>query len=559
MTVENSKRRLLLWSGLVGCLVVSFQKIIQGSMQTTERFSVIYQSFHERFGDPPVLASSSVSFPSGDHFLGKSSPSFNDTTVTAFSRIRTAYPRVATWIVEKDFINDGKHPPSATISVALKPSLPFMRNESLAPNLIEGTTQNKTRLLPTKSYLKFEREWFEECTSILNAEKDSSLYRIRPTCNDFHELPFVDSHLEQARNFLFDEISLLSMEGSWRSVWNVTRYPPTSIAKGKVGPSIVVLKALQLHREFDDESFSMHGMDAIIMERLTASPYVVDSYGFCGQSVMTSIAASSGRSLIKDSKLKWLTRLKLARDLARGMADLHALSSLNYNNRSKTPISQYPLLLPFAHHDVNIANTLGTPDGRIQWNDFNLGLIVRHKRDTATGSYQSCPVPIRYEGELWRSPEEIQNLTGYLNETQNAMQASDVYSLGNVLFQVLSKHQPWSHLEKERDNDDNNVEQSNVTNKTLAAVRLATGQNFTQDEKKDSLMTIAHAKLRGELPYMPGRFLSRPEAKLLWDQIQQCYQRDPADRPSAFDVAIALGQAYDTFQEKAQQNRQQQS
>ncbi|KAG7354445.1 protein kinase domain containing protein [Nitzschia inconspicua] len=553
MTVENSKRRLLLWSGLVGCLVVSFQKIIQGSIQTTERFSSIYHSFHERLGDPTAQvassSSSSVSFPAGDHFLGKSSPSFNETTVTAFSRIRTVYPRFVTWIVETNSLTDGKLPPSATISVVLQPSLPFMGNESLASNLIEGTAQNKTLLQPTNSYLEFEREWFEECTSILNAEKDSSLYRIRPTCNDFHELPFVDSHLEQERNFLFDEVSLLSMEGSWRSVWNVTRHPPTSIAEGRVGPSIVVLKALQLHREFDDESFSMHGMDAIIMERLTASPYVVDSYGFCGQSVMTSIAASSGRSLIKDSKLKWLTRLKLARDLARGMADLHALSPLNYNNRTKTPIPQYPLLLPFAHHDVNIANTLGTPDGRIQWNDFNLGLIARHKKDTATGSYQSCPVPIRYEGELWRSPEEIQNLTGYLNETQNAMQASDVYSLGNVLFQVLSKHQPWSHLEKERDNDDNQ-EQSNVTNETLPAVRLATGQNFTQDEKKDSLTTIAHAKLRGQLPYMPGRFLSRPEAKLLWDQIQQCYQRDPADRPSALDVAIALGQAYDTFQKR---------
>ena len=63
------------------------------------------------------------------------------------------------------------------------------------------------------------------------------------------------------------------------------------------------------------------------MEALLAFDYIVDSFGFCGQSVITEAATGSGRSLIKNIALSSIDRLRIARDLARGLADLHALEA----------------------------------------------------------------------------------------------------------------------------------------------------------------------------------------------------------------------------------------
>jgi hypothetical protein len=528
-------KRALVWGGLVGCLVVSFQNIVFDSVRTTEQFSTVYRSFHERFVDP------TASSPAVENLL--LSKQFNETTL---ARVAPAvYPRLLDTLTTNGV--DSDHQYSSIKSAVVQPTAQMLpRDREKASILVEGTATSYKESTAEKTHRNFEREWFEECTSIL----DQEIYRIRPSCNNFHELPIADSSTHEQELYsrsTLEDVSLLSMEGSWRSVWNVTRYPITTANESfeTSPPRTLVLKLLQLDREFDKESFSMHDMDAIIMDVLTASPYIVDSYGFCGQSVMTSVAASSGRALVKDSNLKWLTRLQLARDLSRGMADLHALSPLKYETLTINHTRESPL--PFAHHDVNIANTIATPDGHIQWNDFNLGLVARHKKTKSIPFYKSCPVPIRYEGALWRSPEEIQNKTGYLNTTLNAMQAADVYSLGNVLFQVLSKHQPWSHLEKERSDK---VFKANSTQSIN--VSLATGQNFTQEEKDDSISTIAQAKMQGQLPYIPERYLSRPEAKVLWDQVQQCYQKIPADRPSALDVALVLGKAYDKYYTKSQ-------
>merc|ERR1712161_62166 len=158
---------------------------------------------------------------------------------------------------------------------------------------------------------------------------------------------------------------------------------------------------------------------------------------------------------------------------------------------------QIPLL--FAHHDINFANVIAIYPGQIQWNDFNLGII---------------------------------NQTGYLSLHEgNTPQAADVYSLGNVLFQVLTRHQPWTHLE--------------INNET----KIVT-QGVTKSEKEYSLSIVAKAKLDGRLPNLPERYISRSEAKILWQAIQNCFQHNPKDRPLALDVANYLGNAYNVYNRK---------
>ena len=48
-----------------------------------------------------------------------------------------------------------------------------------------------------------------------------------------------------------------------------------------------VLKVLHIQHEFDHELFEMVRTDALVMERLSSSPRIVDIYGHCGTSVAT--------------------------------------------------------------------------------------------------------------------------------------------------------------------------------------------------------------------------------------------------------------------------------
>ena len=390
-----------------------------------------------------------------------------------------------------------------------------------------------------KVYRKFEREWYEDCDPVTKAseykERNSqSAFQVRSTCNIFHEMNLVEAYGSQSTR---DHIELLG-EGSWRSVWKLVidhSRSQAAIMGNKTSQQTpepeLVLKLLLNHQKYDENSFSIHQVDAFVMEALSSSDYIVDSFGFCGQSVITEAATSSGRSLMKKKSLSSVDRLRIARDLARGLADLHALFANHWNDHETE--STRPLV--FAHHDVNPANLISVGDDQIQWNDFNLGLLNRQYAAKKNDKTTECPVPVRYEQLLWRSPEECQNHSGTLfldtsgTGRNTAAQAADVYSLGNILFYVLARHQPWSHLEEEQPGGN--------------STRLSTGSS--SQNKRDSLLAISSAKIQGKLPNLPERYRKRPAAKLLWEAVQMCYTHDPKLRPTAMEVAEFLGNAYE--------------
>eukprot|EP00980_Cylindrotheca_fusiformis_P015404 scaffold4335_cov119-Cylindrotheca_fusiformis.AAC.7 len=326
----------------------------------------------------------------------------------------------------------------------------------------------------------FEKDWFEKCEPSLDLP-------IRPTCNSIHELDFRHDFIP----------NVLSMDGSWRSVLRVNNDPTT------------ILKVLHLHRVFDEESFQKHEMDNGVMEQLTASPYIVSSHGFCGQSVVTPLAKSSGKTLIKNKTLRKIERLRLARDLARGLAELHAMQRIDFDQ--PLPLNNESMPLYFAHHDINIANTISVDPKSIVWNDFNLGIVSKHYPTKSPSSkQQQCEVPIRYKGDLWRSPEEILNATnGCLPE----MQSSDVYSFGNILYHIMVRHQPWTHLE---------------------------------DPPEPELTHVADQKLQGYLPNLPPSYESKyVQLKVIQKAYEACFRLDPAQRPSALHLAQAFQIAHD--------------
>mmetsp|Transcript_19736 Transcript_19736/g.28529 ORF Transcript_19736/g.28529 Transcript_19736/m.28529 type:complete len:329 (+) Transcript_19736:29-1015(+) len=286
--------------------------------------------------------------------------------------------------------------------------------------------------------------------------------KLRPTCNVLHELT---------------DYSLLSMRGSWRSAWVLQQQP-------------VVLKMLQLRRDFDKESYGYHQIDSMAMERLSSSRHVVDEYGFCGQSVLVEYEPREGRAAIKDTNLNPRDRVKLARDLSKGLADIHQKG--------------------FIHNDINVANLVGN----IKYNDFNIANMVKWDGEN------ECGFPVRFVGPLWRSPEEILNKTYVDNKI-------DIYALANVLYQVMTKHQPWTWLEP---------------------------------GGKKELEQVAKLKIEGHQPFFPEKFADSGKISMmaLYHATVAAYRADPKTRPSASDLTRGFDQVLQWIdkREKTTTNRE---
>jgi hypothetical protein len=454
----------------------------------------------------------------------------------------------------------------------------------------DGNTNGNGKLLD------FERPFYNDCDRVL-----SPLPSVHPTCNSIHELSLTTPDIDSA---------LLSMKGSWRSVWKVdldhrnqkrkrnsnhteslgnnetSSFSPVNATKitesnkemEESSFSSVVLKMLHLHRQYDRHSYEAHSTDIMVMDRLTASPYVVDAYGFCGQSVVTEFAASTGRDYVKRYDIGSRERMRIARDLARGLADVQALQPMPHdtivtNSTQRGSYDDTPSIpVVFAHNDINIANTIMVND-RIKWNDFNIGVFMRKERsnqpntvfDSSKGRHQRppsgrsnikndesniaesgnfpsattisssftaftddnrdkirqlCPAPVIYRSDMWRSPEEIKNIS-YVQVTQ-----TDIYGLANIFYQTMTRHQPWTYKEP--------------------------GGALTKTD-------IANRKLKGTIPTIPEQYLNTTKLELqtLFAATNLCFFPTPEKRPTARRLAFGLGSLYDKLKHKERFTRRQ--
>ena len=139
--------------------------------------------------------------------------------------------------------------------------------------------------------------------------------------------------------------------------------------------------------------------------------------------------------------------------------------------------------------------------------------MLREPKKDSNLNEKDCYAPVQYEGNLWRSPEEVRNTT--LVETDKA----DMYGFGNILFQVLTRHQPWTHKETD----------------------------------KLSMEDIVAKKREGQLPTIPEQYLNstRTEIHALLMATVGCYHPNPKKRPSAYQLAQSLGTAYESVKDSS--------
>jgi len=244
----------------------------------------------------------------------------------------------------------------------------------------------------------------------------------------------------------------------------------------------------------EEAFFENARVDAVVMERLTVSPYITNIYGFCAMSVVTEFAGKELSDVA--AKLDSMGRLQVGIQVARGLAELHAIH--------------------VAYNDLNLANLRMTEDGRPILNDFNIAVL--RMQDKSTGDM--CPYVSHFPNPQWRAPEE-QVYSQEETDTNPPIvtEKSDIYAMGNVLYRLAVGASPW---------------------KTAGAVKL------TAEEK----LGVARLKREnGTEPSIPETIdQSDPPTRVMLQAMKQAFSFDPRDRPTAEDLLVFLQEGLDRIE-----------
>ena len=261
------------------------------------------------------------------------------------------------------------------------------------------------------------------------------------------------------------------------------------------------------------------------MERLSASPFVMNVYGYCGQSALNELAdfidgysnlQVFARSL-QDRFEPHITvmKLQLSVMLALGVSHVHGIDG-------------DPSNATLIHYDINPKNVAIVQGGRPKLNDFNVAEFVRW--NTRTG--ERCGFRGRLHEPWWRAPEEMIMVRsekgsevhqeeggegtlpindesggdGYVDSVDDMpilTEKIDVYSLGNLLHNTLTGHSPRGQTRKWR----------------AAEVR--------------------ESVLNGNMPNISVSYAnsSDPSIIAILRAMQRCFEKRPEDRWSAKDIA----------------------
>eukprot|EP00815_Leptocylindrus_aporus_P011123 CAMPEP_0116059472 /NCGR_PEP_ID=MMETSP0322-20121206/5811_1 /TAXON_ID=163516 /ORGANISM="Leptocylindrus danicus var. apora, Strain B651" /LENGTH=572 /DNA_ID=CAMNT_0003543849 /DNA_START=134 /DNA_END=1852 /DNA_ORIENTATION=- len=306
-----------------------------------------------------------------------------------------------------------------------------------------------------------------------------------PNCNQFHEL-----------DLAHDDSKKLG-SGYYRTVWAVKDDQQQKF----------VLKGSKYKHPIKTDFFENVRMDALVMERLTSSPRIVDMFGHCALGVITeqldydmetTVIPTSGtvddEDGLKDqydvnpqNDYKPTEKLGLALEMAKSIAELHGFQDG-----------------VIVHDDIQLSQFLIDSNGKLKLNDFNRAEVMLF--DEEKGQY--C----RYRNGgvygNYRAPEEFKD--SRLNEK------IDVWSMGNNIYALLTGL--WVYYE-------------------------------TDDDK-----AIHKRAIDRELSYIDPRYRTRSfaEGKLV-EIMERCWKYDPDERADIFEVVDFLQKAVEENKRRKKQ------
>jgi len=325
--------------------------------------------------------------------------------------------------------------------------------------------------------------------------------RVYPVCNNFHEFT-----LERRPGKLQNsDISFLG-SGYYREAWIFEQSQAQET-------SSFVLKKLLLKDglEMGIEDMSQVQREAIIMERLTASPRVVDIYGHCGISVLLEpMRGESMPFIIPEEGSISQSRLNRIQQKASDVVPMNNLTVPEKLDWALTMAEAIADINGFsggviAHADIHPDQFLLSYSGTLKLNDFNMGEILDFNPETNHYCYahRSC------FHRKFVSPEEVR--------CKNYREELDTYSMGHTIYGLLTGLPPF--------------------------YQHGDGQ-FHYYEVKQQIMNRT-IQLR---PFVDERYRNRSmiEGKLV-EIMEECWEWDYRERISIFGVVKMLRKVKEAY------------
>lgn len=341
------------------------------------------------------------------------------------------------------------------------PGLPWLETPVKAPRDLHNPVRNGLSLFDP-----------EECKEPIHKWQDE----FYPNCNLFHSIDFTEMNDE--------ELQLLGIGGA-RMVWKVNDVD----GRGGALKTMIYKSAV-----FDQTKAEHTRIDAILSERLTSSPHVIDIYGVCGLSTMSEVGVVDDKWVTRknvknDSEKTKRTRLEkldLARQMAHALADFHGAGGSDENATA-------------IWRNLKSQNVLFV-EGKLKINDFDDAILLR--RNATDGS--PCKFQLDasvYQNKTYQPPELC-----YSGE--NLDEKIDIYALGGLLYHILTRSRPYNDI---RDNQ------------------------MELKRRKQNGIFPSWDKIKGDNDTVTLAFRKA---------VEQCMQPDPKNRPTARQVANDLDKAY---------------
>ncbi|KAJ0393273.1 hypothetical protein P43SY_001092 [Pythium insidiosum] len=263
-------------------------------------------------------------------------------------------------------------------------------------------------------------------------------------------------------------------EGFWREVFKA-QWNGREVAVKLVKPKL-------LERA---DIIPRHVEEAVAMFPIRQAPNIVGLVGWCNTTVIVEYVALKLDELVFDPSADLPVRvaLQLARDAARGLAQLHGAPGG-----------------PFAHTDIQTRQFLVEPSGRLKLNDFNRVKYVGRSRLPGE-SHLRCLARTNLAKGKWRSPEEYRR--------EDVDESTDIYSLALVMWTLRSRVPPFESLPREQ-----------------VYARVPEGLRPPVEAMQDYPQAMRELIVRA----WHGDPAQRPSAQAMADEIQQILEQYDSER-----------------------------
>jgi len=208
-------------------------------------------------------------------------------------------------------------------------------------------------------------------------------------------------------------------------------------------------------------------------------------------------------------------KLKLAAMIASGLSSIHNIPT----DDNKRQNIDHPATL--AHYDINPRNIIISTSGRPKFNDFNVCEFLTWNETTK--KRDRCGFNSRFHEPWWRAPEEMilySNSSSNEKVTYPAQLLSekvDIYSLGTLLYMLLTGNEPLG-----------------------------------KENKKRRLKSVSNQVSRGEYPALPDEYEQSidPIVSAFRNAIRSCWTLEPEKRPMAMEIANDLLEVLDNMKQQ---------